>query len=155
MSLASLIYIRPDGTFVGLMSDGGPYHVIPSERYWTQAQAMHAASPAPPEPVPDPPTAAELLAAERAGMNPFYTAFRFAMKQTPATGYAHLLDRVTQTVAAARAQDPFSDLVIWVDSVTQIVRTHEDMTDFAVLFDLTPEGLDDLCRLALQIEAGT
>ncbi len=101
------------------------------------------------------PSEAELLAAERAAMNPFYTAFRFAMKQTPATGYAHLLDRVTQTVAAARTADPFSDLVIWADSVTQIVRLHPDMTDFAVLFNLTPEGLDDLCRLAMQIEAGT
>lgn len=104
---------------------------------------------------PATPTAAELLAAERAGMNPFHTAFRFAMKQTPATGYAHLLDRVTQAVAAARAADPFSDLVIWADSVTQIVRLHPDMTYFATLFDLTPEGLDDLCRLAMQIEALT
>lgn len=100
------------------------------------------------------PTAAELLAAERAVMNPFYTAFRFAMKQTPTAGHAHLLARVTQTVAAARAQDPFSELVIWADSVTQIVRTHPDMTAFAALFSLTPEALDDLCRLALQIEAG-
>jgi hypothetical protein len=101
-----------------------------------------------------PPDAAVVLAAERAGMVPFYTAFRLAMKQTPATGFAHLLDRVTQAVAAARVADPFSDIVIWSDSVTQIVRTHPDMTAFAALFDLTPEALDDLCRLAMQIEAG-
>lgn len=100
------------------------------------------------------PSAAELLAAERARMNPFYTAFRLAMKATPEAGYAHLLDRVTQTVATARALDPFSDIVIWADSVTQIVRTHPDMTAFQLLFGLTPETLDNLCRRALQIEAG-
>lgn len=99
--------------------------------------------------------AAAALAAERAAMRPFYTAFRLAMKATPSAGYAHLLDRVTQTVSAARAQDPFADIVIWWDSVTQIVRTHPDMDVFAVMFSLTPEALDDLCRLALQKEAGT
>lgn len=102
-----------------------------------------------------PPDAAAVLAAERAGMTPFYTAFRFAMRQTPSAGYAHLLDRVTQTVAAARAADPFSDIVIWSDSVTQVVRLHPDMEDFRVLFQLTPAQLDDLFRLAMQIEAGT
>lgn len=100
------------------------------------------------------PTPEQVLAAEREAMNPYYTAFRFAMKQTPATGYAHLLDRVTQTVAAAREQDPYSSLVIWADSVTQIVRTHNDMDNFATLFNLSPAELDDLCRLALQIEVG-
>lgn len=100
--------------------------------------------------VPDP---AAALAAERATMMPFYTAFRFAMRQTPAAGFDHLLDRVMQTVAAARAQDPFSDIVIWSESVTQVVRLHPDMEAFRVLFGLTPEALDDLFRLAMQIEA--
>jgi hypothetical protein len=101
------------------------------------------------------PTAEETLAAERAQMNPNYTAFRFAMRATPAAGYAHLLDRVTQTVAVARSADPFADIVIWSESVTRVVRMHPDMTSFATAFDLTPESLDDLCRLALQIEAGS
>lgn len=101
-----------------------------------------------------PPDPAEVLAAERAGMVPYYTAFRFAMKQTPAPGFDHLLDKVMQTVAAARAQDPFGDIVIWSDSVTQVVRLHPDMEAFRVLFGLTPEALDDLFRLAMQIEAG-
>ncbi len=118
---------------------------------------LHAAllagdyGPVAPAVVPD---AAEVLAAERAGMMPFYTAFRFAMKQTPAAGFAHLLDKVTQTVAAARAQDPFADIVIWSDSVTQVVRLHPDMEAFRVLFGLSPAALDDLFRLAMQIEAG-
>jgi hypothetical protein len=141
-------YRRPDGSFIATIN-GLPYHVTASDPLFAQAQTAGAGKPF--EPVP---TAAELLAAERAAMNPFYTAFRFAMKQTPAATHPHLLARVTQTVAAARAQDPFSDLVIWADSVTQIVRTHPDMTAFATLFDLTPEALDDLCRLAMQIEAG-
>jgi hypothetical protein len=149
---------RADGTFV-ISLNGLPYHVIDSDPLFLEAAALAAAratagDPVPLEVPPPQPTPAETLAAERAQMKPFRTAFTFAMKATPATGYAHLLDRVTQTVEAARALDPFADIVIWSDRVTQIVRTHSDMDAFAALFDLSPEEVDDLCRLALQIEAG-
>lgn len=107
-----------------------------------------------PEDAPALMTPEQALAAERARMAPFYTAFRFAMRATPAVGYAHLLDRVTQTIIAARAEDEFADIVIWAESVTQVLRMHPDMEGFRVLFGLTATQLDDLFRLAMQIEGG-
>lgn len=100
------------------------------------------------------PTAAELLAAERAQMNPFAAAFWQAMKQVPAPGFDHLLDRVEQTIAAARAVDPYAGIVLWADKVTQVVRAHPDMEAFRTQFGASETELDDLFRLALQIEAG-
>ncbi len=147
-----ITYKRPDGSFVGVVN-GFPYHITSEDPLYEEAQELGANAPF--EPGPPTLTPEQLLAAERATMNPFYTAFRFAMKATPATGFAHLLDKVTATVAAARAQDPFSDIVIWNDSVTQVVRTHPDMTAFRVLFGLSETQLDDLCRLAMQIEVGS
>jgi hypothetical protein len=104
---------------------------------------------APPAPTPE-----QILAAERAQMNPFAAAFWQAMKQVPATGFAHLLDRVEQTVAAARAVDPYAGIVLWADKVTQVVRLHPDMDAFRVQFGASEAELDDLFRLALQIERG-
>jgi hypothetical protein len=142
-------------TYVGIVG-GGPYHVIPGGRFWDQAQAMAAqmGDDLPFEPGPPAPTAEEILAAERAQMNPFAAAFWQAMKQVPATGFAHLLDRVEQTIAAARAVDPYAGIVLWADKVTQVVRAHPDMDAFRVQFGASETELDDLFRLALQIEAG-
>jgi hypothetical protein len=103
---------------------------------------------------PPPATPEQILAAERAQMNPFAAAFWQAMKQVPATGFAHLLDRVEQTVAAARAVDPYAGIVLWADKVTQVVRLHPDMDAFRVQFGASEAELDDLFRLALQIERG-
>lgn len=94
------------------------------------------------------------LALERAAMTPFAAAFWFALKERPSAGYASLLERVRLTVEAAKAIDPDSAIVIWFQKVQQIVRTHPDMTAFRGLFDLEEEDLDDLCRRALQLEAG-
>ncbi len=65
--LTALVHVRADGSFVGMVN-GFRYHITPGDRFWNAAQDMHAASPAPDEPVPEPPTEAELLAEERAGM---------------------------------------------------------------------------------------
>jgi hypothetical protein len=100
------------------------------------------------------PTPEQALAAERAQMNPFAAAFWQAMKQVPAVGFEHLLDRVEQTVAAARAVDPYADIVIWFDRVTQVLRLHPEMEAFRVQFGASEAELDDLFRLALQIERG-
>ena len=105
---------------------------------------------------PDPtPTAAELLEIERAAMNPYLRAFRAAMKIVSATGFLHLLDKVDLSVAAAKNADPYADLVIWAESVQQIVRGHPDMTAFADLFGQSPLQVDALCRIALAIEASS
>lgn len=100
------------------------------------------------------PTVAELLARERAAMNPARLAFFLAMSMTPRAGYPHLLAKVTETIEAERALNAFALNVMWFDSVQQIVRTHPNMTTFRNLFNLTDAQVDDLCRLALQIEAG-
>jgi hypothetical protein len=101
-----------------------------------------------------PATPEQILAAERAQMNPFAAAFWQAMRQVPATGFAHLLDRVEQTIADARAVDPYAGIVLWADKVTQVVRLHPDMDAFRVQFGASETELDDLFRLALQIERG-
>ncbi len=148
-----ILYKRPGNPVTFVATVGGlPYHITESDALYEEA--LVAGANAPNEPSLPAPSAAEALAAERAAMQPFYTAFRFAMKATPAAGFAHLLERVTQTIAAARAQDPFSDIVIWADSVTQVLRTHPDMETFRQTFGLSETQLDDLFRLALQIEAG-
>lgn len=146
-----ITYKRPDGSFVGVVN-GFPYHITSDDPLYAEAQILGANAPF--EPGPPVLTPEQALQAERVAMNPFYTAFRFAMKATPAAGYDHLLHKVTSSVAAARAQDPFSDIVIWNDSVTQIIRLHPDMEVFRTLAGLTEIQLDNLCRLALQIEAG-
>ena len=97
-------------------------------------------------------TPEEILAAERAQMNPYAAAFWQAMKQVPAVGFEHLLDRVEKTVAAARAVDPYADIVIWFDRVTQVLRLHPEMEAFRVQFGASETELDDLFRRALQIE---
>lgn len=102
------------------------------------------------DPTPSP---AEVLAAERAGMTPYKRAFFEAMRRTP-IGQTHMLAAFMAEVETARALDPFAPLVMWRDHVTQIVRTHPDMDAFGAAFSMTPEALDDLCRLALAIERG-
>jgi hypothetical protein len=94
------------------------------------------------------------LMLERAAMQPLVRAWRAALKLLPATGYLHLLDRVTQLVEGARAVDPYNDLVVWADGVTQIVRLHPDMDDFGALVGQSPEQIDAICRLAMAIEQG-
>lgn len=94
------------------------------------------------------------LAAERAAMVPYVRAWRAALKLLPAPGYAHLLDRIEDLIASARALDPYADLVIWADSVTQIERDHPDIEGLGALVGLSPVQIDAICRLALAIEAG-
>jgi hypothetical protein len=112
---------------------------------------------------PDPNAAAVLAAralyAERQAMQPFRRAFMAAMAQTPAPGalsqaFPHMLAAYDAQIAAARAKDPYDPLVIWHDNVVQMVRLHPDMGAFAQQFGVSDAALDDLFRLALQIEAG-
>jgi hypothetical protein len=113
----------------------------PGNRFWQMVQqAIADGAPVTVE-QPPAPTAEELLAAERAQMNPY-----------AAPGFIHLLDRVEKTVTAARAVDPYADIVIWFDRVTQVLRLHPDMEAFRVQFGARETELDDLFRLALQIE---
>lgn len=103
------------------------------------------------EVIPDP---AEILAPERATMNPFVRAWRAALKSLPAAGYMHMLDQVTQLVESARTADPFADIVVWSDNVTQIIRTHPDMDTFGAIISLSPLQIDAICRVAMAIEDG-
>ncbi len=158
--MMQLLFKRPDGTFVADLGFG-PYHVIPDDAVapaglwdWAVAEAARLGDDLQFEPGPPPPTPEQILAAERAQMNPFAAAFWQAMKQVPAVGFEHLLDRVEQTVAAARAVDPYADIVIWFDRVTQVLRLHPEMEAFRVQFGASETELDDLFRLALQIERG-
>lgn len=64
MTIASVTYRRPDNTFVAVLDNGWPYHVIQSDPLYPLAQTMGAAAPF--EPVPESPTAEEALAAWRA-----------------------------------------------------------------------------------------
>jgi hypothetical protein len=49
---------------------------------------------------------------------------------------------------------PYAGIVLWADKVTQVVRLHPDMDAFRVQFGASEAELDDLFRLALQIERG-
>ena len=112
---------------------------------------------------PDP-AAAEVLAAralheERRAMQPFRRAFMAAMRMTPAPGdlskvFPHMLAAYDAAVAEERRADPYAPLVIWHDNVVQMLRLHPDMGAFAKRFGVSDEALDDLFRLAMQIEAG-
>lgn len=105
-------------------------------------------------PTPPPLSPEDALALEREGWRPYIRAFRAALKMFPAPGKLHMLDAVTQQVAAAKALDPYDDQVIWFETVTIVLRVHPDMEAFRVAFGLTPETLDLVFRAAVRLDNG-
>ena len=151
-------YTNPkNGIMVTRVSDGIDAYLTPGSPEHQDAVAGAWGDIAPYVAPPDP----DPLEIERATMTPFIRAFRAAMKLVPAPvpGPLHLLSYVTALVDAARQADPFADMVIWSEDVTQIIRADPDMVAFrdAVYGDLTadPNGdlrVDALCRIAMAIE---
>lgn len=90
--------------------------------------------------------------ARRAVLNPFARAFFEVLKFFPEAGFAHMLDRYTQTVAALRTSDPYHSLVVWDQRIVQIERLNPDMDAFATYFGKTPELVDLICEAALLLE---
>jgi hypothetical protein len=91
---------------------------------------------------PDPPTAAEVLAAERAGM----VVSRFQARA--ALFNAGLLAGIEAAVAAA---DPFTQIA-WADA-TEFRRNSPTIAALAAALELPDETLDQLFRDAAQIAA--
>jgi hypothetical protein len=151
MPVANIILTAPE-TYIATIDGMDLANITPASQFYSVVQ--DAISDGAEVGTPPVPTAEEILAAERAQMNPFAAAFWQAMKQVPAAGFSHLLDRVDQTVVAARAVAPYADIVLWSDKVTQVVRLHPEMETFRVQFGASETELDDLFRLALQIEGG-
>jgi hypothetical protein len=145
--MATGIILTAPNTYTALINGEVWTNIEPPHQFYAAVEAAIAGG----EPVGTPPVP-NLLAAERAQMNPYAAAFWQAMKQVPALGFVHLLDRVEHTVTAARAVDPYADIVIWFDRVTQVLRLHPEMEAFRVQFGATETELDDLFRRALQIE---
>lgn len=91
---------------------------------------------------PTPPTPAEILAAERAGMVISRMQARIALHN------AGLLSMVEAAVAAA---DPFVKIA-WADA-QEFRRNSPTIASLAGAVNLSPEQLDDLFRAAALIEA--
>lgn len=90
------------------------------------------------------------LIVERRAMKAYRRAFMLALAQIPAEGNAHMLAALD---AHPDMADPYSALAMAVRDVTIFERTHPDMDGFALALGLTPEAVDDIFRLAMQIEA--
>lgn len=107
-------------------------------------------------------TAAELLQEEREqAMNPFTTAFRLALRSINWPGHTHMLEGVRNLIEAQRAQDPDNDLVVWWDTVTQLIRVHPNIDAFRnhVALQINGQGIsegkvDAIFRVAVGIERG-
>lgn len=107
------------------------------------------------------PTSDRRIEAERATLNPYKLAFRNALKLLTFPGHDHFLDKVETVAAAARVVDPYGDVVIWWDAVTQFIRLHPDVETFrtnSVFFPngsaMSPEKVDALFRVAQAIDDG-
>jgi hypothetical protein len=154
--LTSIARRRADGSYIGIVN-GREYHVIEAEwaDQWPAIQAMGAAAPL--EPVPDPPTAAELLAAERAQM--IVTRLQFArqsalagmMTAAEARAWAGAgTDTAMGTAALAlvpegTARDQAS---IVFAAATTIDRNNALMPALQAVAGLTDEQTDDFFRAA-------
>jgi len=137
--MMEITYKRADGTFVAVVN-GNPYHVISSDPLFAEAQIAGANAPMEPQPVP--PTPAEALADERAGM----IVSRFQAKA--ALMQAGLLPSVDVAIAAA---DGLTQLA-WAE-VTELRRNSPMIAALATALGLTDTAVDDLFRAAKQIVA--
>lgn len=91
-------------------------------------------------------------AAKRSTMKVYRLAFTLALKQSPApepyTG--NMLTVLRETITNL---GPESELAIWWENVTELVRTHPNIDFFASQFGLTAEDVDNLFTLAMSIES--
>ncbi len=76
MMIASITYQRPDGTFLALLENGWPYHVIQSDPLYPLAAEMGADAPYEPEPVG--PSLADRRAEAKMDRGPLCKALRAA-----------------------------------------------------------------------------
>lgn len=92
------------------------------------------------------------LTHERRAMKVYRRAFLLALKNVPdPTGQAaHMLAALEALLAT---QDTYSDLNMAFRDVTIFERIHPDMDAFGTSLGLSATEIDDLFRLALQIEA--
>lgn len=92
---------------------------------------------------PTPPTAAEVLAAERAGMVASRPQARIAMGP------------VLWAQVEAIAADPATPwpLRVWIEDFDELERLSQTTIDLGTAMGLTPEQMDDLFRLAMTIRA--
>ena len=100
--MMDILYKRTDGTFVATVN-GDPYHVIPGDPLFEQAEIDGADAPF--EPVPPQPTVAEQLTQARAAVNAerdrrMTATFAFAGKRYDCD--ARSLQRITGAAALAR-----------------------------------------------------
>lgn len=140
-----------NSVILAVRADGTGKIIEPNEPdLWALAVSGNLGAVAPFVP-PDPPTAAELLAQERAGMTVFARAFFEALKLFPSGTDLHMLDTLTKAIALL---DQYDSLRIWREEVTQLIRDHPDMTAFGSQFGLSPLELDVIFRVAMAVEAG-
>lgn len=155
--LTALAHVRADGSFVGMVN-GFRYHITPGDRFWNAAQDMHAANPAPDEPVPEPPTEAELLAEERAGMR--LTRLQFGLQSlaaglmTAAEAEGFLGPRTVPQVgedALLRIEDAALRVVARMRLVgfERLERSDPFLVPFQAEVDWTDAQVDDFFRAGM------
>lgn len=137
--MMQVMFKRPDGSFVAEIN-GNPYHVIPSDPLFAEAQ--EAGADAPFEPVPPQPTEAELLAAWRA------TAKVSRFQARAALFAAGKLAAVEAVVAATGGMAA----IAWADA-SEFRRDSPTIAALAGAAGLTDTDLDALFQAAAQITA--
>ena len=129
-----LTFRRPDGTFVGPRA-GKPYHYIPSDPLFAEAEAMatQMGDALPFEPQPEPPAAAPLLPTIPARVT--RRQARLALHQ------AGLLDQVEALMASPETP---AAIRITYDDATEWWRDDPIIQAMALALNLPPEQMDAL-----------
>jgi hypothetical protein len=141
MSLTSVTYKRPDGTFIGVVN-GYPYHITQSDPLYAAAQSAGAAAPFEPAPQAPPvtvPVSVPKLALVR------------AMRQVGLDGNPSNPVKAWTVVKGALAQASEEVQEDWELS-TRIPRNYQALLDIASALNVPPETLDAVFILAEQID---
>jgi hypothetical protein len=132
-----ITYKRPDGTFVATLN-GAPYHIIPGDPAFAQAQIDGAQASF--EPLP--PTALE----------PTIEELRAAMVVSPLQGILTLGETEWGKVLAYRETASWAEKVV-IDSAQDWQRNSQNIAFFGYLLGYTPEQMDALFIAAAQVTA--
>jgi len=134
--MMDILYKRTDGTFVATVN-GDPYHVIPGDPLFEQAEIDGADAPF--EPVPPQPTVEE----QRAQWSAAAVQIKIALDEIGR------LDEVETVVAASSRRTQ----IAW-ENATSLRRLSPAMVDLTEGSNppFTDEQLDDVFQLAMSIE---
>jgi hypothetical protein len=150
--MVELIYRRPDGTFVARVN-GMPYHVIPGERFWEEAQAAGAVMgdnlPFEPDLPPTPP--APIVLTNRQLFAALALTGFITKAEALAAGRTGAVPAVVDAVfASLPEQDAFLARLTWA-TMREVSRDHALISAMIAANLATAEQVDAIFTLGTSI----